>query len=64
MAPSCAADTGDDADVLAFLVEAAEELVDHPVGGELAVAACRNPASKNRPLALGHQHGGVIGDRP
>ena len=39
IAPSCAADTGEARDVPAFLVQPAGELVDHPIGGRLGVAA-------------------------
>ncbi len=65
MAPSCAAETGDAAMSRAFLVEPAEQLVDHPVGGELRSRRARAPPPANgleivRGLALGDQHAGVV----
>ena len=53
-------------DVAAFLVEAPEQLVDHPVGGELAVARLVGKTREHgfvehRALALGHQHAGIVG---
>ena len=48
-------------DALAFLVEAAEQFVDHPVRGLLRLAALRHRLEIIRGLALGYQHVGVVG---
>src|SRR3954466_10259049 len=52
--------------IVAFFVETPEQLVDHPIGRELAVArlvakAREHGFVKHRALALGHQHAGIIG---
>ena len=65
IAPSCAAETGEAPIDLPFLVEPAEQLVDHPVGGELAVAIavaelCQHRLEEVGGLPLGDQHAGVI----
>jgi hypothetical protein len=52
MPPICAGETGA-FDVLAFLVQAAEQLVDDPVGGQLAVAALGDRLEIVGALALG-----------
>ncbi len=50
----------------ALLVEPPEQFVDHPVGGELAVAGLVGKSGQHgfkevRALAFGHQHAGVVG---
>jgi hypothetical protein len=49
-----------------LLVETAEQLVDHPVGGNLAVTDAvgetgQHPFIEIGAFALGHEHVGVIG---
>ena len=50
--------------LLAFLVQPAGQLVDHPVGRSLGVAPLGDRLEEVRGRALGHQHAGVIGREP
>ena len=61
MDPSCVAETGLAPISSPSLFEPSEQLVDHPVGGGLAIASFGDDLEELRALALGDEHVGVVG---
>ena len=62
--PSLSAETGTVGDALAFLVQAAEQLIDDPIRSLLGIAPLGHCLEIIRGLLFGDEHVGIVGRKP